>query len=394
MSGSPSRTPHQILVVDDEPDLELLVRQRFRRQIRDKEFEFLFSHNGEEALQTLSIHPHIELVLSDINMPVMDGLTLLGKLSDSSKTLRAVVVSAYGDMSNIRTAMNRGAIDFLIKPIDFEDLEITIRKTLDQVAHLKQSLHAQERLIALQQELGVAARIQQSILPRTFPPFPNRTEFDLHAAMVPAKEVGGDLFDFFLLDEHHLGFVLGDVSGKGVPAALFMAVSRTLLRAIALQRLAPGKCLDYLNTTLSHQNLSYMFVTMFYGILDTRTGEVQYAVGGHNPPYIISPDGGVREVCTAKGGPVVGLMEYAQYETVTCQLAPGEGMLVFTDGVTEAIDKAEEFFSEERLVEFLAANSTATAEKLVSDLHRMVEVFAAGMPQADDITVLALRYLG
>src|SRR5579871_5415340 len=184
MTASSPRVPHQILVVDDEPDLELLVRQRFRRQIRDKEFEFLFSRNGEEALQTLAVNPSIELVLSDINMPVMDGLTLLGKLGDASKTLRAVVVSAYGDMSNIRTAMNRGAIDFLIKPIDFEDLEITIRKTLDHVSQVRESIQAQSRLIAIQQELGVAARIQQSIVPRIFPPFPGRLDFELHAAMV------------------------------------------------------------------------------------------------------------------------------------------------------------------------------------------------------------------
>jgi sigma-B regulation protein RsbU (phosphoserine phosphatase) len=393
MSGTPL-LPHQILVVDDEPDLELLVRQRFRRQIRDKEFEFLFSHNGEEALETLASQPAIDLVLSDINMPVMDGLTLLGKLGDSSKTLRTVVVSAYGDMSNIRTAMNRGAIDFLIKPIDFEDLEITIRKTLDHVAQLKESIRAQERLMAIQQELGVAARIQQSILPRTFPPFPSRKEFELHAAMVPAKEVGGDLFDFFLLDDHHLGFVLGDVSGKGVPAALFMAVSRTLLRHIALQRVPPGQCLEYLNATLATQNIAYMFVTMFYGILDTRTGDLQFAIGGHNPPYVFSPAGGVRELPCTNGGPVVGLLADAKYETINDHISPGEGILLFTDGVTEAIDRNEEFFTEERLEKFLAVNCTATAEQLVSTLHQSVEAFAAGMPQADDITVLALRYLG
>src|SRR5262249_23179571 len=163
MTGNGQQAPHQILVVDDEPDLELLVRQRFRRQIREKEFEFLFSRNGEEALEVLAARPSVDLVLSDINMPVMDGLTLLGKLGSVSQTLRAVVVSAYGDMSNIRTAMNRGAIDFLIKPIDFEDLEITIRKTLDHVAQLKHAQQTQERLSALKQELGVAARIQQSI---------------------------------------------------------------------------------------------------------------------------------------------------------------------------------------------------------------------------------------
>ena len=382
------------MVVDDEPDLELLVRQRFRRQIRDREFEFLFSHNGEEALQILAIQPAVELVLSDINMPVMDGLTLLSKLGDTNKSLRAVVVSAYGDMSNIRTAMNRGAIDFLIKPIDFEDLEITIRRTLDHVAQFKTSVQTHERLMAIQYELGVAARIQQAILPRTFPPFPGRKDFELHAAMLPAREVGGDLFDFFLLDEDHLGFVLGDVSGKGVPAAIFMAVSRTLLRAIALQRVPPGKCLDYLNTTLTVQNTANMFVTMFYGILDTRTGDMEYAIGGHNPPYVFSAGGEIRELPTGNAGPVVGLLEDAQFQTGTYRMTPGEGILLFTDGVTEAINRNEEFFNEERLELFLASHRTESTERLVSNLHREVQVFAEGMPQADDITVLALRYLG
>jgi phosphoserine phosphatase RsbU/P len=388
------RMPHQILVVDDEPDLELLVRQRFRRQIRERELEFFFSHNGEEALQALAVQPSIDLVLSDINMPVMDGLTLLGKLNEATVPLKAVIVSAYGDMANIRTAMNRGAIDFLMKPIDFQDLEITIHKTLDHVSQLKQSRETQQQLLAIQHELSIAARIQQSILPRQFPPFPERKDFDLHAAMVPAKEVGGDLFDFFLLDRDHLGLVIGDVSGKGVPAALFMAVSRTLLRATALQRIAPGACLQYLNTTLAAQNASSMFVTIFYGILDTRTGEMEYAIGGHNPPYLFTKGGEVQQLPIGKSGMIVGLIDGAEFETDSCRLAPGDGILLYTDGVTEAVNAAEEFYGEERLEPFLAERAAAPVEQLVSELHGAVQGFAAGMPQADDITVVALRYLG
>jgi sigma-B regulation protein RsbU (phosphoserine phosphatase) len=388
------RMPRQILVVDDEPDLELLVRQRFRRQIRDRELEFFFSHNGEEALAALAVQPSIDLVLSDINMPVMDGLTLLGKLNESNGPRKAVIVSAYGDMANIRTAMNRGAIDFLMKPIDFQDLEITIQKTLAHVEQLKHSLRTQQQLLAIQQELSIAARIQQSILPRQFPPFPDRTDFDLHAAMAPAKEVGGDLYDFFLLDSDHLGVVIGDVSGKGVPAALFMAVSRTLLRATALQRLTPGACLQYLNTTLAAQNASSMFVTLFYGILDTRSGELAYAIGGHNPPYIVAADGVVRQLPIGNCGTIVGLIEDANYETALCRIAPGESLVLYTDGVTEAMNRAEEFFGEDRLEQFLAARPGADAGRLVSELHAAVEEFAAGTPQSDDITVVALRYLG
>jgi sigma-B regulation protein RsbU (phosphoserine phosphatase) len=394
MSASVEHTPHQILVVDDEPDLELLVRQRFRRQIREGEFEFFFSHNGEEALQALDGQPTIDLVLSDINMPVMDGLTLLGKLRERQGVLKTVVVSAYGDMPNIRTAMNRGAIDFLMKPIDFEDLEITIRKTLDHVTELRRSLRVQESLQAIRQELSVAARIQQSILPRVFPPFPNRKDFELHASMIPAKEVGGDLFDFFLLDEDHLGLVLGDVSGKGVPAALFMAVSRTLLRATALHKTPPGECLQYVNTTLAAQNPSHMFVTMFYGILNTRTGELRYAVGGHNPPCIYSPGGHVRELPGDKNGMIVGLMDGAVYETASHPLTPGECLLVFTDGVTEAMDRKQDFYGDERLQRLLSEHGGHSAQELVTRVMADVEGFAAGEPQSDDITVLAMKYLG
>jgi CheY-like chemotaxis protein len=207
---------YQILIVDDEPDMEPLVRQKLRRQIHDKEFEFFFSRNGEEALQRLAEQPGIDLVLTDINMPVMDGLTLLGRLNESDKPVKTVIVSAYGDMPNIRTAMNRGAIDFLTKPIDFDDFELTVRKGLAHNARARKSLQTQQDLIALQHELNVAARIQQWTLPRIFPPFPDRHDFELHAAMAAAKGVSGDLFDFFLLDDTHLGFMIGDVNGTGV----------------------------------------------------------------------------------------------------------------------------------------------------------------------------------
>src|ERR1039457_773860 len=134
--------PHKILVVDDEPDLELLVRQKFRKQVRDKEFEFFFAHDGEDALEKLRQEPEIDVVLSDINMPVMDGLTLLSRLHDTNQDLKAVIVSAYGDMQNIRTAMNRGAFDFLCKPVNFHDLEITLQKTLDYISQLHKTVHA------------------------------------------------------------------------------------------------------------------------------------------------------------------------------------------------------------------------------------------------------------
>ena len=154
-----------ILVVDDEPDLEILVRQKFRRRIRAGELEFLFAQNGAEALERVRERPDVDMVLSDINMPVMDGLTLIGQLREVSPMIKAVVVSAYGDMENIRTAMNRGAFDFVTKPIDFDDLELTVTRTLEHLEMLREAVTSREQLVALRQELDVAARMQQQILP-------------------------------------------------------------------------------------------------------------------------------------------------------------------------------------------------------------------------------------
>lgn len=243
------------------------------------------------------------------------------------------------------------------------------------------------------QELEHAALIQRSILPTNFPPFPHRTEFELHASMIPAREVGGDFFDFFLLDDEHLGFVIGDVSGKGVPAALFMSVCRTLLRATARHQTSPGECFTYVNTSLAEQNVSGMFVTLFYGVLNTVTGDLAYANGGHNPPYIFSPDGTLRAV-TESSGPLVGMIEGYQFVTRTDKLAPGEGILLYTDGVTEAMDAEGQFFGEQPLEQYLAEHASKPAEQMVQNLHLTVQAFAKGAPQADDITVVALRYSG
>jgi phosphoserine phosphatase RsbU/P len=243
------------------------------------------------------------------------------------------------------------------------------------------------------QELEHAAQIQQSILPHKFPAFPDRKDFELHAAMVPAKEVGGDFFDFFLLDAEHLGFVIGDVSGKGVPAALFMAVSRTLLRAFAQHRASPGECLAYMNSNLTAQSDSAMFTTVFYGILDTRTGELQFANGGHNRPYVLAVNGNPRPL-SDESGPIVGIMDGFSYETYAGRLAPGETLVLYTDGVTEARDNKDEFFGDKRLEDLLSAHCAEPVPQLVASLHAAVQEFATGVPQADDITVLALRFVG
>lgn len=385
--------PTKILVVDDEPDLSLLITQKFRKRVRDNELVFVFAESGKAALRRLEAEGEAPVVLTDINMPEMDGLTLLAQLKEKHPAIKTVIVSAYGDMANIRTALNRGAFDFITKPVDFEDLEATLDKTLRATAEAQQAAHDREKLIALQRELEVARRIQSAIVPHVFPPFPARKDFELHAEMTPAREVGGDFYDFFLIDHERLGFVIGDVSDKGVPAALFMAVSKTLLKATALTGAAPEQCLNRVNRMLCLDNPSAMFVTVFYGILNTRTGEVFYSNAGHNSPFILRREGRIAPAATTNGF-VLGAFAAAQQAAGHIQLQAGEGIFLYTDGITEATGVNDSAFTEERLQEILQSMHGSALTEMVSGVIAAVHTFAHGAAQADDLTVLALRYLG
>ncbi|MFZ4520223.1 MAG: PP2C family protein-serine/threonine phosphatase [Bacteroidales bacterium] len=383
----------KILVVDDEVDLESLIVQKFRRQIRDGLYDFVFAHNGLEALTKLLEYPEIGIILSDINMPEMDGLTLLMKLKElKNPGLKTVIVSAYGDMENIRTAMNRGAFDFLTKPISFDDLELTINKTMDEILQVRHSMEEHDQLISIQQDLQTAHEIQQAILPKVFPPFPGRADFDIYAAMIAAREVGGDFFDFFMIDNDRLGFVIGDVSGKGVPAAIFMAVSRTLIRATGLKGIPASECMHYVNNLLCNESVSCMFVTVFYGILDTRTGDLEYVNAGHNPPWLMSRDGLKKVEMT--GGTILGYMEDFHFASRKITLSPGDRIFLYTDGVTEAFDKSDLAFGDARLEAFLLQHPEYTIEDLVKEVVKEVNDHSTGVPQSDDITLLSICFNG
>jgi phosphoserine phosphatase RsbU/P len=385
----------KILVVDDEPDLELLIRQKFRKQIKESIYSFVFAHNGADALSILSQDKSIDILLTDINMPKMDGLTLLGHLPENAVNplLKPIIVSAYGDMENIRVAMNRGAFDFIMKPIDFSDLQITLQKTIDLLDTLKAGERNETQLQSLNQELAVANTIQQSILPQVFPAFPDLKQFDLYASMVTAKLVGGDFYDFFLVDDTHLGVLIADVSGKGIPAALYMAVCRTILKATALKGVSPSACLAEANTLLSHENHTGMFVTVFYGILDITTGSFTYSNGGHNPPVLIN-NHGTPDMIPQTNNLLLGIMEGSEYLDKTITLNQGDTLFLYTDGITEAMNPDEEMYSDERLLHTLEGFRGSDTKDLLSQVIGDVTVFSSGADQSDDITCLGLRYNG
>ncbi len=388
--SSSAGDPIKILVVDDEVDLEALVLQKFRRRIRRNELVFDFAHNGKEAMARLDEDDDIAMVISDINMPVMDGLALLKQLNETKPNIRSVIVSAYGDMNNIRTAMNRGAFDFVTKPIDFTDLEITIDKTLKHLALVREALSNRDQLVALSHELDVARDMQASVLPRSFPA---TDRYETHGLMIPAKEVGGDFYDFFTLGEDKLGVAIGDVSGKGIPAALFMMACRTLLRSRALEGGAPDQCLGYVNDLLSEDNESCMFVTLFYGVLDTASGVFNYCNGGHNPPRVVHGDGEVAALPTTRNV-ALGVLPGHGFNHDSLQLQAEDALFLYTDGVTEAEGPGSEEFGEERLDRLLARIDRADCAEVTSRVLDHVREFAGENPQSDDITCVALRYHG
>ena len=386
--------PVKILSVDDEMDLELLLTQYFRRKIRKGEYEFFFAHNGLEAISTLYKHPDIEIILSDINMPEMDGLTLLTKINEMrNPALRCIMVSAYGDMGNIRQAMNNGAFDFATKPIDLDDLSLTIEKAIEQINYVHEMQKEHTQLESLKNDLSVASEIQQSILPRAFPPFPEECDkLDIAASMNAAKDVGGDFYDFFRLDDDHIGLVMADVCGKGVPAAIFMAVSRTIIRATAMNGLAPADCITRSNSLLAADSVDCMFVTVFYAIYNLKTGEVSYCNGGHNPPHILKKNGEVIELPKSRDM-MVGAFDGVKYHEATLQLDKGDAMIMFTDGVTEAMNESREEFGTARLVESLEDVAMRNCKEIIDTVKADIATFVDGAEQSDDITLLAFKRL-
>lgn len=381
--------PYKILVVDDEPDVEPLVLQRMRRQIRAGKYSFVFAQNGIEALEKLREDSQIDMVLSDINMPRMDGLTLLEQIPNVDPDLRAVIISAYGDMKNIRTAMNRGAFDFVTKPIDFEDLEVTIERTLSNIEEWKEALSSRDKLVALQNELEVASSIQQSILPTQFP---QSKGYQVFGSMEPARSVGGDFYDVMHLENGRVGLAIADVSDKGVPAALFMMSTRTLLKGAAIGNSNPSDVLREVNDLLNAENDAAMFVTVLYAVYDPETRVLTYANGGHNPPLIVHADGS-SDLLPLTGGIALGLVPELEFDQDSLTIAPGDSVVLYTDGVTEAMNAEAEEFGNERLLRVFSDGPPESSKEANTAVLNAVSDFVGETPQSDDITCLTL-YLG
>ncbi|MBB3933012.1 sigma-B regulation protein RsbU (phosphoserine phosphatase) [Kaistia hirudinis] len=270
-----------------------------------------------------------------------------------------------------------------------EHLEQLVRARTKELEQKNQLLEEAARRV--EAELMAARSLQAAMLPQTLPADP---AFTGTAAMLPAREMGGDFYDFFALDDRRLGIVIADVSGKGVSAAFFMAISRTVLHAQAREQASPGICLARSNDALCAQNPMELFVTAFYGILDAATGQLTYANGGHNPPLAVRRSDGVVEEVPRTGGLALGVMPEVAYTERTLQLQPGDTLFLYTDGISEAMDGGGREFTEARLKSVLSGTDMQSVDLVLASVTDAVSDFVGDAPQSDDITCLVIRYLG
>ena len=377
-----------ILAVDDTPENLDVVRG-----ILGSHYTVKVAINGPMALKVVEKQPP-DLILLDIMMPGMSGYEVCEQLKSNPETqhIPVIFLTAMEQTKDESSGFELGAADYITKPVNPPILEARVKTHLA----LKQSMDELQRVYALikrqkdrmEEELNVGHNIQMSMLPLKFPPFPDRNEFSINALLKPAREVGGDFYDFFFINKDEICLVIGDVSGKGVPGALFMAVTKTMIKSSASGDRSPASIVTRVNDELSEDNPQSMFVTLFLGIANVRTGEFRYTNAGHNPPYIINE--GSELVCLDnRDGPIIGAIGGIAYKQNQLSFSRNDKLLIFTDGVTEAMNPAGELYSEHRLESILRDKPSLATDELITDVLMGVEAFAAEAEQADDITLLA-----
>jgi sigma-B regulation protein RsbU (phosphoserine phosphatase) len=347
----------------------------------------------------LDVSPPVRLQLTLRGLAGRDGLRDLATFFDDVRTSGAgdeqLVTATLGlPTAKATTPTLLNSLRELVTAKDRDELmaEVTERnqELQESLDSLRRTRSAKERM---ESELNIGHDIQMNMLPMEFPPFPDRNEFSIFARLKPAREVGGDFYDFFFIDADHLCVSIGDVSGKGVPSALFAAVTKTLLSSFVKQDPSPASVVTRASDELATNNESCMFVTLLLGILDVRTGDLVYTNAGHNPPYIKRANGEV-ELLDGRHGPIAGAMDGFTYGEGRVSLAPNDLLFLFTDGVVEATNEGNELYSDTRLVELLREEGMTEPERAVVATIDAVNAFEGAAPQFDDITILALHYEG
>lgn len=378
------QTP-KILVVDDEPDLELLIRQKFRKEIKEGRYNFEFANNGVNALEKINADNQIELVLTDINMPEMDGLTLLSKIKEmNNPLLHSVIVSAYGDIFNIRTAMNGGAFDFVIKPIDLKDLEITITKALDNLETFKKALRSRDELIAVRKELEEARALQLSMLPESIP---QTNDLEIAVYMDTASEVGGDYYDFSIKKDGSLNIAIGDATGHGMKAGIMVSIMKALFISDSVD-IDINEFFESSNHTIKSLQLGRMM--MAFAMLNYKDNQIRFINSGMPPLMIFNNSSKKVEEISINNMPL-GAMRSAEYEVKELNVNKGDTILLLSDGLPEMQNVSGEMFGYGRIKELFETNISKSPEEIISILKSEGSHWSNRIDHDDDVTFVIIR---
>jgi sigma-B regulation protein RsbU (phosphoserine phosphatase) len=382
-----------LLIVDDNEDNRYTLSQRLAR---DGYTNVATASNGREALQLLRSRS-FDLILLDIMMPEMNGYEVLEHLKASTKLrhLPVIMISALDEMDSVIKCIELGAEDYLAKPFNRTLLRARIGASLEK-KRLRDEVRAS--LQRLERELDAARTLQLGMLPRVFPACTPEQPVQVYALMEPAREVGGDLYDCFYTSAEIFCFLVGDVSGKGAPAAMFMARTRSLVRMsvelwrqLSLDALSLARIAEIVNRELCQNNDERMFVTLFLGMLDTRNGALAYVNAGHPVPWLLRVAGDIEQL-DGKPEMPLGVRRDTAYQSRLATLRPGDAVFAVSDGVTEAMNALGALYTSKRLNAVLGAVCKATPEDMVRAVKKDVHDFAGSAPKADDATVLALRW--
>ena len=382
-----------LLVVDDNDDNRYTLT---RRLAREGYSNLTTATNGREALDLLQAKP-FDLILLDIMMPDMNGYEVLERMKAGAelRNIPVIMISALSELDSVIRCIELGAEDYLPKPFNATLLRARVGASLEK-KRLRDEVRAS--LARLEQEMDSARKLQLGMLPLVFPACTPEQPVEIHALMEPAREVGGDLYDFFYASEHLFFFLVGDVSGKGAAAAMFMARTRSLVRmAVQLWRktsanqIAPMRIIEAVNHELCQNNRDRMFVTLFLGVLDTETGVLTYVNAGHLAPCVLHASGRI-EPFNDKPAMPLAVRAGTAYQERTVTLLPDDTVFVFSDGVIEAMNVADELYGNERLQADLCAASALTPEEIVRAIKAKVDGFTGEAPQSDDVKMLVLRW--
>jgi sigma-B regulation protein RsbU (phosphoserine phosphatase) len=391
MTTAPTPGP-ALLVVDDSDDNRYTLVQRLRRLGYT---DVATAVDGRDALAQLGGRV-FDLVLLDVLMPELNGYEVLETMRADARLrhVPVIMISAVDQVESVVRCVELGAEDYLPKPFNPVLLRARVTTCLEKKRLRDEIVTHRDRM---ERELASAREIQLGVVPRDFPPATPSRPVEIYATLQPARQVGGDLYDFFWSDAQTLCFVVADVSDKGAPAALFMAHAKTLIRLVATLLRgpngalpAPHEIIARVNEELCRDNAQAMFVTLFFGMLDPASGELRFCNAGHNAPYVVTPGGAVVPMTGTRAKPL-GIRRTMPYVSDTAKLAPGDCLFVFTDGVTESMDAAGALFAEERLEATLCSLGGRAPRAVVEGVLAAVAAFAGGAPQADDIAALALR---